>query len=148
MVRSEAGLARFAQLGSRRQHLGYGERRAVAPGEPPERAVSDARHRSDEQRVAQLMRADSHCVIDVRGKGILARFLPKKNQVFHGSADGPYIIRRAKNRRAGGKTSSAARAAPRAPRANRFEPRKAPARKSVTRIVAAASRARGAAEGP
>src|SRR5882672_4834088 len=47
-------------------------------------------------------------------------------------------MRRAKKRRAGGNRSSAVSAAPRAPRARRLVPRKAPARKSVTRVAAVA----------
>jgi len=60
VVQAQARLARLAQLGPRRHHLGDGQRRAEPARQPAEGAVGDAGHGSNEQPVAQRVGADLH----------------------------------------------------------------------------------------
>ena len=148
VVEAQARLARLAQLGAGGHHLGDRERRAEAPGQAPERAVGDAGHRSDEQAVAKRVCADLHgrdC--DAKGDEFYPLSVRKKTDrcellLFYGNAEGPKIMRRAKKRRGAGKISSAVNAA----RGQGVGAQERRASRSVTRIVAPASRRRCAAK--
>ena len=60
MRKPQQRLARAAQLGARGDHLGGREGCAKAAREDAEGSVGDARHRREEEGVAQDVRADLH----------------------------------------------------------------------------------------
>jgi hypothetical protein len=83
VIRSQPGFARLAQLRLRGHHLGHRHARTEALAELPERPVGHTCHRSNEQSIAQSVRAKLHRLEvwfwTMRGKRILYAPARKKN---------------------------------------------------------------------
>ena len=67
VLQAQPRFAAGAQFGARGNHFGYRETGAEAPAKRAERPVGDARHRGDEQAVAQHVCAELHQYLLVEG---------------------------------------------------------------------------------
>ncbi len=161
VIGASAGFLAAPQQRVRSHHLGHGQTRAELLTQLSEGTVRDPGHRRDKKIIAQSARTDSHrlsrkffwkernfipkherlgkrsgALRDSQRRILLFPQRGKRAARLQGSARAPKIMRWARKRRAGGRTSSAAKPAPRASASGAREFENILTRKSVNPIPA------------